>query len=140
MKKNLLNFFLIFCSAAAISAFALCCRASYCLWWLYTENVRFLDVFIDDEFQYGLQLALCNTYLGYSVQAIIATILCGLIAIGAVVAFILTNKNLFTKLRKIKNSYAEKRKASRAQQEDERKATRIAALEEELNKLKKDGE
>lgn len=40
----------------------------------------------------------------------------------------------------MKNSFAEKLKETNAQRKEERKAARIAALEDELNKLKKDGE
>ena len=108
--------------------------------WSYFNRIRtdeFLQEIYNDSFAYEQQHYMA---IQYTILCILAGIaLCGSIALLIIV--------LKSDISFIKNSVAEKLKATRVQREEERaqrneerKTAKIAALEEELDRLKKDGE
>ena len=98
----------------------------------------------DDLLSEVLNSTMIEEHKRIAIQYTVLCILAGIALCGSIALLIIVLKS---DISFIKNSVAEKLKATRAQREEERaqrneerKAAKIAALEEELDRLKKDGE
>lgn len=102
------------------------------------------NAFTSYNYAQEMGVILLDPFINDIIQHIVLCILSGLSLCGCIAILFMVLKS---DISFIKNSVAEKLKATRAQREEERaqrneerKAAKIAALEEELDRLKKDGE
>lgn len=139
MKSYHTNIYIIFSFVASAIAFSMCIIISRLIWSSYSQQLELLKFMTDTESQtYADYLYLCNLYLGYSIEITIATVLCGLILIGSIIAFFLHNSR-FIKLREdlaeMKSDIEENKKLKQTK----KKQQQIEALEKKLENLKNDG-
>ena len=95
------------------------------------------NAFTSYNYAQEMGVTLLGPFINDIIQHIVLCILSGLSLCGCIAILFVVFKS---DISLIKSSFIEQRKAARARRNEERKAAKIAALEEELDRLKKDGE